>query len=68
MHANTREDIDEIRTGDIVAIVGLKHTRTGDTYVRKRTHYTRKNGFPEPVIQIAIEPKTKADQDKLSDL
>ena len=68
MHANTREDIDEIRTGDIVAIVGLKHTRTGDTLCTEEDAIIlERMAFPEPVIQIAIEPKTKADQDKLSD-
>ncbi|MFA8342071.1 MAG: elongation factor G [Rhodothermaceae bacterium] len=68
MHANTRKDIDKINAGDIVAIVGLKNTRTGDTLCdEKNPVYLEKMAFPEPVIQIAIEPKTKADQDKLSD-
>ena len=68
MHANTREDMDEIRTGDIAAVVGLKHTRTGDTLCTEEDAIIlEKMAFPEPVIQIAIEPKTKADQDKLSD-
>lgn len=68
MHANTREDLDEIRVGDIAAIVGLKHTRTGDTLCTEEDAIVlEKMAFPEPVIQIAIEPKTKADQDKLSD-
>ncbi len=69
MHANHREDMDEVRTGDIVAIVGLKHTRTGDTLCGNEKHAVmlEKMAFPEPVIQIAIEPKSKADQDKLSE-
>jgi len=68
MHANTREDLDEIRAGDIAAIVGLKHTRTGDTLCTEEDAIIlEKMVFPEPVIQIAIEPKTKADQDKLSE-
>ena len=68
MHANTREDMDEIRAGDIAAIVGLKFTRTGDTLCTEdELIVLEKMIFPEPVIQIAIEPKTKADQDKLSE-
>jgi elongation factor G len=68
MHANTRQDLEEIRCGDIAAIVGLKHTRTGDTLCSEEDAIVlEKMIFPEPVIQIAIEPKTKADQDKLSD-
>jgi elongation factor G len=68
MHANTREDLDEIRAGDIAAIVGLKHTRTGDTLCTEEDAIIlERMSFPEPVIQIAIEPKTKADQDKLSE-
>jgi len=68
MHANHREDMEEIRTGDIAAIVGLKHTRTGDTLCTEDDPIIlEKMAFPEPVIQIAIEPKTKADQDKLSE-
>ena len=68
MHANTRQDLEEIRCGDIAAIVGLKHTRTGDTLCTEEDAIVlEKMVFPEPVIQIAIEPKTKADQDKLSD-
>jgi len=68
MHANHREDMDEIRAGDIAAIVGLKHTRTGDTLCSEDDQIIlEKMAFPEPVIQIAIEPKTKADQDKLSE-
>ena len=68
MHANNREDLDEIRAGDIVAMVGLKHTKTGDTLCTENDPIVlERMAFPEPVIQIAIEPKTKADQDKLSD-
>ena len=68
MHANHREDMDEIRAGDIVAFVGLKNTRTGDTLCTEDDQIIlEKMAFPEPVIQIAIEPKTKADQDKLSE-
>ncbi|PID57103.1 MAG: elongation factor G [Ignavibacteriae bacterium] len=68
MHANHREDMDEIRAGDIAALVGLKNTRTGDTLCTEDDPIVlEKMAFPEPVIQIAIEPKTKADQDKLSE-
>ncbi len=68
MHANHREDKEEIRAGDIAAIVGLKYTRTGDTLCTEDDQIVlEKMAFPEPVIQIAIEPKTKADQDKLSE-
>ncbi|MDQ7817080.1 MAG: elongation factor G [Melioribacteraceae bacterium] len=68
MHANHREDLEEIRSGDIAAIVGLKHTKTGDTLCSEDDPIVlERMAFPEPVIQIAIEPKTKADQDKLSE-
>ncbi len=68
MHANHREDMEEIRAGDIAALVGLKFTRTGDTLCTEDDPIIlERMAFPEPVIQIAIEPKTKADQDKLSD-
>lgn len=68
MHANHREDIDVVKAGDIAAAVGLKHTRTGDTLCGEDDPVVLEMmTFPEPVIQIAIEPKTKADQDKLSD-
>src|SRR3989339_1124376 len=68
MHANHREDLDGIRAGDIAALVGLKHTRTGDTLCTEDDLVIlERMVFPEPVIQIAIEPKTKNDQDKLSD-
>ena len=67
MHANHREDIQAARAGDIVAIVGLKNTKTGDTLSDPK-HLIRLESmqFPEPVISVAVEPKTKADQDKLS--
>ena len=66
MHANHREDIDEVFTGDIVAAVGLKTTATGDTLCDERAPIVLEPmEFPEPVIQVAIEPKTKADQEKL---
>ncbi len=68
MHANHREEIDEVRAGDIAAAVGLKFTKTGDTLCTEDDAVMlEKITFPEPVIQIAIEPKTKADQDKLSE-
>ena len=68
MHANHREEIGEVGPGDIAAAVGLKYTRTGDTLCMEDDPVVmEKIIFPEPVIQIAIEPKTKADQDKLSD-
>lgn len=68
MHANHRTDIEEARAGDIIGIVGLKHTRTGDTLCTENDPVVlEKMAFPEPVIRIAIEPKTKQDQDKLSE-
>jgi len=68
MHANHREEISEVKAGDIAAAVGLKFTRTGDTLCDEDDPVVMERiVFPEPVIQIAIEPKTKADQDKLSD-
>jgi elongation factor G len=67
MHANNREDLDTIRTGDIVAAVGLKQVTTGDTLSAIDKPIQLENlVFPEPVIHVAVEPKTKADQDKLS--
>ncbi|HEX9953447.1 MAG TPA: elongation factor G [Rubricoccaceae bacterium] len=67
MHANSREDVDVVRAGDICAIVGLKDTRTGDTLCDPNQPVVLESmDFPEPVIKIAIEPKTKADIDKLS--
>jgi elongation factor G len=66
MHANSREDIDSIGAGDIAAAVGLGDTRTGDTLCDEKQPIILENiVFPEPVIHQAIEPKTKADQDKL---
>jgi elongation factor G len=68
MHANHREDKDAVFTGDIVAAVGLKQTSTGDTLCDPNTPIVLESlEFPEPVIHVAIEPKTKADQDKLAD-
>ncbi len=67
MHANKREEIDRVETGDIAAIIGLKEVRTGDTLCdEKQTVLLESIEFPEPVISVAIEPKTKADQDKLA--
>jgi elongation factor G len=66
MHANKREEIKEVRTGDIVAAVGLNLTTTGDTLCDIRYPLVLENlEFPDPVIAIAIEPKTKADEEKL---
>ena len=67
MHSNNREDIKEAYAGDIVALAGLKDTRTGDTLCdpSKSPVILEKMDFPEPVIEIAIEPKSKADQEKL---
>jgi elongation factor G len=66
MHANKREDIQEILAGDICAVVGLKNVVTGDTICDERRPILLESiDFPEPVIQLAIEPKTKADQEKL---
>ncbi|HSZ36222.1 MAG TPA: elongation factor G, partial [Acidimicrobiales bacterium] len=67
MHANHREDKDAIYAGDIMAVVGLKNTTTGDTLCDPQ-HPIQLEAleFPEPVIHVAVEPKTKADQDKLS--
>ncbi|MEB3246212.1 MAG: elongation factor G [Vampirovibrionales bacterium] len=67
MHANDRVEIQEIKAGDICAVVGLKDTTTGDTLCAENAPVILESIFiPEPVIEIAIEPKTKADQDKLS--
>ncbi|MGP9822490.1 elongation factor G [Salinarimonas sp. NSM] len=66
MHANNREDIKEAGAGDIVAMAGLKETRTGDTLCDpQKPIILEKMEFPDPVIEIAIEPKSKADQEKL---
>ncbi len=67
MHANTRVDLDACFAGDIVAAVGLKQTTTGDTLCDPAQQVVLESlTFPEPVIHVAVEPKTKADQDKLS--
>ncbi|MGI6394040.1 MAG: elongation factor G [bacterium] len=67
MHANKREDVDSIASGNIGAVVGLKHAVTGATLCSKSDPFLfEKIKFPEPVISIAIEPKTKADEEKLS--
>jgi len=66
MHANHREDMQAAFTGDIVAIVGLKHSSTGDTLADPANPIVLESiSFPTPVISVAVEPKTKADQDKL---
>ena len=68
MHANHREDVEGVRAGDIVAAVGLKSTTTGDTLTMKDSPVILEEmTFPEPVIGLAIEPKTKADQEKLGE-
>ncbi|MDV3198202.1 MAG: elongation factor G [Vigna little leaf phytoplasma] len=67
MHANLREDIKEAYTGDIIAAVGLKNTTTGNTLTLENDFIVLESmNFPEPVIQIAVEPKTKQDQDKIA--
>jgi len=67
MHANQREEISEIRAGDIAACVGLKDVTTGDTLCDENNIITlERMEFPEPVISVAVEPKTKADQEKMS--
>ena len=67
MHANHREEIDEIRAGDIASAVGLKETTTGNTICDESHPIVLESmEFPEPVIRVAIEPKTKAGQDKMS--
>lgn len=66
MHANTREDIKEAFAGDIVAVCGLKSTTTGDTLCdQSKPVILERMEFPEPVIEVAVEPKTKADQEKM---
>jgi elongation factor G len=68
MHANSREDVEEAYAGDIVAAVGLKNTRTGDTLCDEDDPVIlEKMTFPDPVIHLAIEAKTKADQDRMSE-
>ena len=67
MHANHREDVDEVRAGDIAGIVGFKDTTTGDTLCDDKNQIILESmEFPEPVIRVAIEPKTKAGQDKMT--
>ena len=67
MHANSREEIKEVRAGDIAAAVGLKNVTTGDTLCDMNNIVTlERMDFPEPVIAVAVEPKTKADQEKMS--
>ena len=67
MHANHREEIDQVTAGDIAAAVGLKNTTTGDTLTAEEKPMVLESiTFPEPVIELAVEPKTKADQDKMS--
>ena len=67
MHANSQNEVDEVRAGDIVAFVGLKDVTTGDTLCDNDNVITlERMEFPEPVISLAVEPKTKADQEKMS--
>ena len=67
MHADKKEDVDQVRAGDIVAAIGLRETTTGDTLCdEKAPIILERMDFPEPVISIAVEPMTKADQDRLS--
>jgi elongation factor G len=67
MHANNRKEISEVYAGEIAAAVGLKDTSTGDTLCEEKSQVIlEKMEFPEPVIQLAIEPKSKADQDKMA--
>jgi elongation factor G len=66
MHANSREDISEVKAGDICAVIGLKQTTTGDTLAGPEAPIVLESmSFPDPVISVAIEPKTKSDQEKL---
>lgn len=67
MHANSKEDIEQVRAGDICAVVGIKSVYTGDSICDEKSPILlEKMVFPEPVIKLAVEPKTKADNDKLS--
>ena len=67
MHANTRKEISDVYTGDIAAAVGLKNTTTGDTLCdEKKPVILESLVVPEPVIQLAVEPKSKGDQDKMA--
>ena len=66
MHANTREEIKEVRAGDIAALIGMKDVTTGDTLCSiEKPIILERMDFPEPVISVAVEPKTKADQEKM---
>lgn len=66
MHANSREEVVEVRAGDIAAVIGMKDVTTGDTFCNmEKPILLEKMEFPEPVISVAVEPKTKADQDKM---
>ena len=66
MHANDRKDVDEAFAGDIVALAGMKETTTGDTLCAERQPIVlERMEFPEPVIELSVEPKTKADQEKM---
>jgi elongation factor G len=66
MHANSREEVSEVRAGDIAAVIGMKEVTTGDTFCSMDSPIVlEKMTFPEPVIAVAVEPKTKADQDKM---
>lgn len=68
MHANDRKEIEEVHAGEIAAVVGLKNTRTGDTLCNEAHQIVLESlSVPEPVISLAIEPKTKADRDKMTD-
>ena len=68
MHSNSRDEIKEVRAGDIAAAVGLKQATTGDTLCTPESVITlERMEFPEPVISIAVEPKTKADQEKMGE-
>ena len=67
MHSNTREDVNEVRAGDIIALAGLKDTTTGDTLCDANNLVVlERMDFPNPVIEIAVEPKTQSDQEKMS--
>ena len=67
MHANSREEVGEVLAGDIVAAIGLKDTSTGETLCEEKQFIVLESmDFPEPVISVAVEPKTKADQEKMS--
>lgn len=67
MHSNNREEIKEVRAGDIAAVIGLKHISTGDTLCNpEKTIVLERMDFPEPVISVAVEPRSQADQDKMN--